>query len=351
MGRSPAKPRYRALAVSLLLALAMLLAGVAWINGVTWSQVSSRLLWPLARLVFFITAGLALGQVIEASGWTRYLAFVAGPLFRFGHLGSRCSAAFTTAFFSGAAANAMLLEFYQEGRITRRELFLTNLVNQLPAFFLHLPTTFFIVIPLTGRAGGLYFLLTFLAALLRTAAFLVYGHLRLPPREPQEAQTRKTADRPCRRHSESILQGLRRKLPVRLTGVLVFVVPIYVAVFMVNAAGLFTLLQHRLADFVATRFIPMEALSLVVLSFAAEFTSGFAAAGALLQSGVLTIKQAVMALLIGNVVAFPIRALRHQLPRYVGIFSPKMGTQLLLLGQGFRILSLVLVGLVYWVVI
>ena len=351
MGRSPAKPRYRALAVSLLLALAMLLAGVAWIEGVTWSQVSSRLLWPLARLVFFITAGLALGQVIEASGWTRYLAFVAGPLFRFGHLGSRCSAAFTTAFFSGAAANAMLLEFYQEGRITRRELFLTNLVNQLPAFFLHLPTTFFIVIPLTGRAGGLYFLLTFLAALLRTAAFLVYGHLRLPPREPQEVQTRKAADRSCRRHSESILQGLRRKLPVRLTGVLVFVVPIYVAVFMVNAAGLFALLQHRLADFVATRFIPMEALSLVVLSFAAEFTSGFAAAGALLQSGVLTIKQAVMALLIGNVVAFPIRALRHQLPRYVGIFSPKMGTQLLLLGQGFRILSLVLVGLVYWVVV
>ncbi len=351
MGRSRAKPRYRALAVSLILALAMLLAGVTWIDGVTWPRVAIRLLWPLARLLFFITAGLALGQVIEASGWTRHLAFVAGPLFRFGHLGSCCGAAFTTAFFSGAAANAMLLEFYQEGRISRTELFLTNLVNQLPAFFLHLPTTFFIVIPLTGWAGGLYFILTFLAALLRTAAFLVYGHLRLPSCETRGAQTRATAVRVPKRPSESILQGLRRKLPTRLTGVLVFVVPIYVAVFMVNAAGLFTLLQHRLADFVATRFIPMEALSLVVLSFAAEFTSGFAAAGALLESGVLTVKQAVMALLIGNVVAFPIRALRHQLPRYVGIFSPKMGTQLLLLGQGFRILSLVLVGIVYWVVV
>ena len=345
MGRSPAEPRYRALAVSLALSLAMLLAGVAWIEAVTWPRLAARLLWPLTRLVFFIGAGLALGQVIEASGWTRYLAFVAGPLFRFGHLGSRCSAAFTTAFFSGAAANAMLLEFYQEGRISRRELFLTNLVNQLPAFFLHLPTTFFIVIPLTGWAGGLYFMLTFLAALLRTAAFLVYGHLRLPARG---APARAAAVREPRRPPEPVLQALRRKLPVRLTGVLVFVVPIYVAVFMVNAAGLFTLLQHRLADFVATRFIPMEALSLVVLSFAAEFTSGFAAAGALLESGVLTIKQTVMALLIGNIVAFPIRALRHQLPRYVGIFAPKMGTQLLLLGQGFRILSLVLVGLAYW---
>jgi len=349
MGRSPAKPRYRALAVSLTLALVMLLAGVAWIDGVTWPRAASRLLWPLARLVFFITAGLALGQIIEASGWTRYLAFAAAPLFRFGHLGSRCSAAFTTAFFSGAAANAMLLEFYQEGHITRRQLFLTNLVNQLPAFFLHLPTTFFIVIPLTGWAGGLYFILTFVAALLRTAAFLLYGHLRLPPQPTRETRVGAPPDRDTGRASpQSVWRALRRKLPVRLTGVIIFVVPIYVAVFMVNAAGLFALLQHRLADFVATRFIPMEALSLVVLSFAAEFTSGFAAAGALLKSGVLTVKQTVAALLIGNVVAFPIRALRHQLPRYVGIFSPKMGTQLLLLGQGFRILSLVLVGSVYW---
>jgi hypothetical protein len=351
MGHSPAKPRYRALAVSLTLSLITLVAGVIWIESVTWSGAASRLLWPLSRLLFFITAGLALGQLIEASGWTRYLAFVAAPLFRFGHLGSRCSAAFTTAFFSGAAANAMLLGFYEEGKITRRELFLTNLVNQLPAFFLHLPTTFFIVVPLTGWAGGLYFILTFAAALLRTAAFLLYGHLRLPPHRAEQRATPAAAGWNRGRPGKPILEDLRRKLPVRLTGVIIFVVPIYVAVFMINAMGLFTFMQHWLAHFITTRFIPMEALSLVVLSFAAEFTSGFAAAGALLESGILTIKQTVMALLIGNIVAFPIRALRHQLPRYVGIFSPKMGTQLLLLGQGFRIVSLIMVGIVYWMVV
>ena len=88
--------------------------------------------------------------------------------------------------------------------------------------------------------------------------------------------------------------------------------------------------------------------SFVILSFAAEFTSGFAAAGALLNAGMLTVKQTVLALLTGNIVAFPIRAIRHQLPRYIGIFSPKMGTQILLLGQGFRILSLMVVGAIYF---
>ena len=89
---------------------------------------------------------------------------------------------------------------------------------------------------------------------------------------------------------------------------------------------------------------------MVILSFAAEFTSGFAAAGALLDAGVLTTKQTVLALLLGNITAFPIRALRHQLPRYMGIFSPKMGLQLLLSGQCFRILSIIVVGVIYYVV-
>jgi hypothetical protein len=94
----------------------------------------------------------------------------------------------------------------------------------------------------------------------------------------------------------------------------------------------------------------MEAVSVVIISLAAEFTSGFAAAGALLQAGALTVKETVLALLIGNIIAFPARALRHQLPRYVGIFSPKLGTQMLLLGQSFRVLSVFLVALLYFFV-
>jgi hypothetical protein len=54
-----------------------------------------------------------------------------------------------------------------------------------------------------------------------------------------------------------------------------------------------------------------------------------------------------VALLAGNVLAFPIRALRHQLPHYMGIFQPRMGTQLLVMGQILRIGSLMLVGAVY----
>jgi len=350
MAHQQNKDNYRILLLSLLISAVALIVGAYQIEDLSVHFVLARLLMPLLRLMIFITIGLLIGQIIEATGWTKTLAVVARPLFRFGNLGNHCSAAFTTAFFSGVAANAMLLDFHKEGKITRRQLFLSNFINQLPAFFLHLPTTFFIVIPLTGLAGVLYFLITFMAVVLRTILFLIFGRFCLPT---PVAGTDGKIHAPHQKtdfSAKQIWDRIRSRLPGRISRIAVYVVPIYTLVFVLNGMGLFMWLREGLAGYVVTTFMPMESLSVIILSFAAEFTSGFAAAGALLNAGVLTVKQTVLALLIGNVLAFPIRALRHQLPRYIGIFSPKMGTQLLLIGQGFRVTSIIVMGVIYYYV-
>ena len=336
------------LIISLIISGSILFCGIFLVPDLNVRQIFTRLLWPLTRLMLLITIGLLIGQIIEASGWTKTLAALARPLFRFGRLGDHCGAAFTAAFFSGVTANAMLLNFFKDEKITRRQLYLSNFINQLPAFFLHLPTTFFIVIPLTGWAGGIYFLLTFLAVILRTVLFLVYGHFQLSPAAVEEMFEKKGEFSKKEKKLKDIWQRIKSRLPRRLSGIAVYVIPIYILVYILNVMGMFQLLRETLSEFVVTTFMPMESLSVIILSFAAEFTSGFAAAGALLEAGVLTIKQTVLALLIGNILAFPVRAIRHQLPRYIGIFSPKMGSQLLLLGQGFRLTSLVVVGLLYY---
>jgi len=97
----------RSLLVSLGISLIIILGALMLIKGLDAAQLVSRLLWPLSRLMFFITIGLLVGQIIEVSGWIKQMAVLARPLFRFGHLGDHCSAAFTTAFFSGVSANAI----------------------------------------------------------------------------------------------------------------------------------------------------------------------------------------------------------------------------------------------------
>ena len=337
-----------ALAVSFTIALLVLAVGVIRCEEIESRDVTAGLLWPLCRLMFFIGVGLFVGQLIEATGWTRTLAALARPLFRFGRMGSLCSAAFTMAFFSGAAANAMLYDGYQEGKISKKELFAANIVNHLPAFFLHLPTTVFIVLPLTGWAGVFYFLITFLATLFRMAAALVFGRLVCGGRMRACQEMDGEHAGPPVKQGKPFWKDIRPRLIRRFSRIAVYVVPIYTVVFVFNAAGGFAWARQALAEAVTSRLVPMESISLVVLSFVAEFTSGFAAAGALMDAGMLNVKQTTLALLIGNVVAFPIRALRHQLPRYMGIFSPGMGLQLLGTGQGLRVLSLALCGCIYY---
>ncbi|MBN2428023.1 MAG: nucleoside recognition protein [Deltaproteobacteria bacterium] len=351
MANKPKKSKRRAILISLIVSLAILAWGLATVEGMSFEVLTRQLLLPLCRLLAIIALGLAVGEIIEASGWTRRLGVIARPAFRFARLGDHCGATFSAAFFSGTAANTMLAGFFQDGKICKKQLFLTNLLNHFPAYFLHLPTTLFIVIPLTGKAGGLYFLLTFSALLLRCSGILVFGHIFLPKNPESDPDS---AARPFqaaeKQPKAAFLARIRDKLPNRMIGIAVYVIPVYSAVFVLNTLGLFNLARDWLAAFITHSFIPVESLSVVVISFAAEFTSGFAAAGALMDAGVLTVKQTALALLVGNIVAFPMRALRHQLPRYIGIFSPRIGLELLLLGQGLRVVSLILAGVVFWLI-
>ena len=339
------KPKYRGLAFALLLSFLMAGAGLLWVKPMDFAMVTDRLIIPLLRLCVFVGLGLAVAQAIEAKGWTGRLGVIARPLFAYANLGQRCSAAFSAAFFSGVSANAMLVDFHQSGKITRRQMFLTNFINQLPAYFLHLPTTFFVVVSITKTAGLIYFALTFAAVVLRTVLFVLYGRFFLgADNEPADIPASHKRQKP----PPGTWEAIKTRLPGRYAGILFYVVPIYTAIHIITALGAFDMLRDAMAGHLTVEFVPVEALSIVILSFVAEFTSGFAAAGALLDQGVITVKETVLALIAGNILAFPVRALRHQIPRYMGIFTPKTGLQMLLLGQFFRIASLVAVAVVYY---
>jgi hypothetical protein len=340
--------------IAVFLTIIILFLGTIAIETLSFQLIVDRFVIPLLRLMLFIAIGLFVGQTIEAAGWTQHIASLARPLFRFGYLGNLSSAAFTTAFFSGAAANAMLFDGFKEGKISKHDLFITNIVNHFPAYFLHLPTTFFIVVPLTGMAGLLYFLITFCAMILRVMATLFFNRMICK----KSAINHDVMEIPNSKQKKTnqIQSGMPfwkiifERLINRFVGIAVFVVPIYTLIFTINAAGVFQLARSFIAQIVTSTFIPIEALSIVVLSFAAEFTSGFASAGAMMDAGILTTKQTTIALLIGNLVAFPVRAIRHQLPRYMGIFTPIMGLQLLGIGQFLRIFSLILVTIAYFAI-
>ncbi len=320
--------------------------------GTTWPLVIHRILWPLVRLLLIMSASLGLSAVVEGMGWSRFVASLARPLMRLGNLSDWSGTAFTTAFLSGVAASTLLWNAYQDGRISRREMILATLMNLgLPSYILHLPVTFAIIVPLVGSAGLIYMTITFLAAVLRTLVVLAVGRLFLK-RIPGSLNEVDIPHAGAATGGEDRKKRIRRLLGVylsdRLSRIVMYTVPIYILVVLLQEWGFFTWLQGAATSLVRLKAFPVEGISVVVFSIVAEFTAGAAAAGAMLSEGVLTVKETVLALIMGNIVATPVRALRHQLPRYLGIYQPKTGIQLLLAGQTMRIISVMIVGSIYY---
>ena len=306
------------------------------------ARLWERTVWPLMRLTVFISIGLFAGQFIEGMGWTDRLSVMARPFMRWAHLSWQIGAVFTTAFFSGTASLSMLMSFHQEGKLSRREIILSVLLNTFPSFFLHLPTTFFIILALVGKAGAIYLALTFGAAVLRLGAALTFTRFML--RKSSGYYHEMTAQD---KDWKKLLRETGKKFISRLSNILMIVLPVYLIIALISDMGFFLWLRKLFAQGFTSTFIPIDAMSIVIFSLVTEFTSGYAAAGAMLDAGTLTVFQIVLALLLGNIIAAPVRALRHQMPYYMGIFSPGLGIYLIVTTQTLRILSLMVTGLLF----
>lgn len=307
-------------------------------------KVCGKIGFPLLRLLAFLAVGLLVGQMLESFGWTRRLGRLVQPVTRWAHLQHESGAAFLSSFVSGIVANTVLMQSYTDKSLTRKELFLTYLLNSgLPQALAHLPTNFFIVASLAGKAGIAYVGINLAAASLRSICILVYCRQALPMRTDSDASL---GPAPSPSRSAAVRQ-ISRKFLDRFMRLAIYTLPVYVLVFLANEWGFFLWLRTTAGGWVSGEIFPVEAAGVVIATMTAEFSAGMAAAGALVQTGALTVKQTVLALILGTIVATPIRAVRHQLPTHAGIFSLGLGSELLILSQAARIVSLILVTAPY----
>ncbi len=315
-------------------------------------QLWPGLFWPLLRLLFFISFGLLVANFIESLNWTGKIARLARPLIRFGNLSETAGASFSMALFSGISANTMLSEAYQKKNLSKRELILSNLFNSLPIYFLHLPTVFFITAPLIKGAAFIYVGLTFAAAIFRTVLIVILSRFLLPP---NSAEGLTSSDAPEQEKGGLDWKGAWLKSWVRfkkrIRKIIRYTVPIYILVFLMHRVGIFASLERGMTTYLS--FLPWltpQSIGIITMHIAAEFTAGLAVAGAMIQEGTMNYRDVVLALLVGNVLSSPVRAIRHQFPYYAGIFQPRMAAELIVYNQLFRVGSLVLMGSIYFAV-
>lgn len=298
-----------------------------------------ELFWPLIRITGLVIFGLIIANLIESMAWAKRIIGLAAPFTKLANLSGVGAAAFSLAFVSGVSANSLLAEAYDKQEITKRELVLANLFNSLPRFFLHLPTVFFLTLPFIHSAAFLYVGLTLLAAVIQTLIVIVLGRLLL--KKPDNNTSQNLAEPKQKKKSwQTIFKRLRK----RIKKILLFLVPIYTLFFILNRYGYFQALEELIVQKAwFLDWLHPGSLGIILLHVTAEFSAGLAAASALIAGNNMTGEQVVLALMIGNLLATPVRAIRHQFPYYSGIYPFKTAIELILLSQTMRAVCIIFV--------
>jgi hypothetical protein len=307
--------------------------------------LAARVLKPLARALLFMGLGLTAAMFIEAKGLSRRLGRLAAPLTSWARLPRVAAASFTLALVSGPAANGLLSEALDRRELGPRALAVANLLSgSWPTFIVHLPSTLAVAAAFAGRAGLAYTAVMFAAATLRLFGAAALGRLILPRAEGTGREAADEARKPWR----EIWPGLKSRLRRRLTALVSVAAPVYYLITLAANLGFFSWLEGAAATHFPDFFLPAEAAALVIFAFTSEFSSGFAAAGALIENSSLTVAQAAAALILGNIIATPVRVLRWQLGAYLGFFQVRLGLVLIFCNQLFRVLSLSLTLAAFW---
>lgn len=308
-------------------------------------QDISSFLLPLLRMLLGMAAGLLLANILENLHWTGKLAKMALPLASRAHLGKYAASAFSLALLSSHASNGLLSEKFSQGKITTAELIIANLFNSLPASLLHMPTIFFLAWPVLGSGAFIYTGVILFSACLRLILSIMLGYFLLPAKKIAiESESVKPGTPGFRQGLSKAISAFMRRLP-RLY---YYTIPFYVLMYISQKAGIFNALEAWLnSEFSWPEFIKPQSIGIILLQLPAELGAALGAASAILESGVLSIQEVILSLLIGNILASPMRAARHQYPVYSGFYPPGRAFFLVISNQALRILTMFISTLIY----
>ena len=324
--------------------------------------------WPrkgflLAELSLFIALGVVLAQVLEVSGIVGYLAIIAWPVTKLGKLEKETAPAFLMAFQSGAIANSMLVSSRSDGSIDGRQLYTSVFVVSCLSLFAHLPTY---VLPIGSVLGAeatvAIFGVRLVAIVLEIILVLTVSRFIMKPWLTRRAQVGTSAVTPeqlaaaeeSRRKAEARIQRRAgfwvtvwkrsRRTLVRL---LVLLIPTYAVMAILEYSGFFRWLTKAAPGLFRFSFLPVESMA-VIPAQAMSLYNGAVAAANFVDSGSMTVQQAVLTILIGSIVTAPVRTLKHALPTYLAVLGPRAGLVMAVSAQVLRVVFLAACTAVLW---
>ena len=307
--------------------------------------------WQMAPTVLVILfVALYISQVLIELGLFKKLEFLGAPLAKITNLPQEAGATFVASLGSGLAGNMMLAKLYAEKRITKKQTFLSAILNTVSAnirdsFMFHAP----VMIPILGLKVGLVsFSAFFGAGLMKLLFIIVCGRgkkIQRPAKNKKEPKPEESGEKAKKKIKEILVNALVFQKKVFFKLGFIFVLMTYF-VFLLMNSGIVTGITEYVEP-VTTFFKLPPACAISVGTYLLSPLVGVVSIGAMLQNGTLTEIQGITTCLLGSILMLPVFSLRFSLAHYASIFGIAMGAWIVavstVLGMFTRVLFLMVI--------
>lgn len=269
--------------------------------------------------------GCFLGNLFQKTALLRRLGRLMQPLARLGRLPASCILPITLCLADRIAAYVMLAELKNNGVVGVQEVVVSFLISALPtgvynAIFYFAPA---VVASLGLNIGGIYLAIYLGISLIIGVVGVLLGTLLLP-RTGQEQeggeQSRETDGLSWR---DRLVEAARRTISAFCRLAVVFM-PVTFVVAVLLHTDLVNQMLQRVGPVLNYLGLPAPMI-LVITTGMVSMVAAIGALGPILQAGLVTPADAVIALLVTSVLHYLYEFGSSGLPTNISIFGPKLG--------------------------
>ena len=234
-----------------------------------------------------------------------------------------------TCTFSTTAGYSMLVDGLNEKIVSEREVIATTVISSFPSILSHLFTFFIpVVIPILGlTTGSIYVCIVGLAAFLKSCIGIILARLWL--KDANNCSSKPTLSNldPARAPVGNKKSALNKSAKSTYKMLKRIVPTMFITLFLVSVAMELNLFESFSAILEpVTNILGLESeIALISATEIVNTYAGIILAGSLLGEGLISTKGVLIALLLGTVVSFSARFVKHSLPLHVSLFGPKLG--------------------------
>ncbi|MFQ6072070.1 MAG: nucleoside recognition domain-containing protein, partial [Methanosarcinales archaeon] len=305
------------------------------------------------KIVPIVTIGIFVANFLINTGIMKKLDKLIKPIASRANLSAISTLAVATCTFSSTAGFSMLSQGLNEKKVSEKEVIATTLISSFPSILSHL-FTFFIpfVIPILGViTGTIYIFLRVVIALLKSIIGIILAKIWLKTKvmDAQDNANKRLANpnhyivptTPTYTQISTRLRlanlaslrfakkSLKSTYKVLKRIVIVMVIALFV-ISILDKLGAFENFKN-IFEPISNTFGFKSEIVIVSATEILDTRAGFIVAGDFLNKNILNTTDVLIALLLGNIISFSTRFVKHSLPLHVSLFGYKLGTKIVMI--------------------